>query len=217
MPFRFPVVYPILDASFIPSPIASPDRLAFLKRLGSSLADAGVTLLEYRNKTGTDAELIADARILRMSMPAGKVKLILDDRCDLVDATEFDGVHVDAGDISPIEARKLLGSGRIVGTFGGSGSLLPGILEEPVDYLAIGPVFPTTTKQTSKAPIGIEGVRHLREQAGADAVLVAAAGITLETAAAVLEAGASTLAVAAAIFRAPDPAEEFRRWMQTLA
>ena len=150
-------------------------------------------------------------------MPGPNIKLILDDRADLVEQTGFDGVHVDAGDMSADEARKLLGPNRIVGTFGGSDSFLPGILDAPADYLAIGPVYPTTTKQTSKAPIGPEGVRRLREQAGPEKILTAAAGITLETAPAVLAAGASAVAVAAAIFRAPDPAAEFRRWLAELS
>ena len=135
---------------------------------------------------------------------------------DLVERAGFDGVHVDAGDATPAEARRLLGPGRIVGTFGGSEALVPGILAEPVDYLSIGPVFPTITKQTSKAPIGVEGVRKLREQAGADAVLVAVGGVTLETAPAVLPAGASLVAVAGAIFRRVDPAGEFRRLVNAL-
>jgi thiamine-phosphate pyrophosphorylase len=208
----FPKIYPILDSSVIPA----ANRAEFLRRLGGSLAQAGVTLLEYRNKNGADAELLADARVLRFAMPAGQVKLILDDRADLVEAAGFDGVHVDAGDLSPSEARRLLGKHRIIGTFGGSDSLLPGILNEPADYFAIGPVYPTTTKQTDKSPIGTEGVRKLREQAGADAVLVAAAGITLKTAPLVLAAGANSMAVSAAIFRASDPGAEFRRWLQEL-
>jgi thiamine-phosphate pyrophosphorylase len=130
---------------------------------------------------------------------------------------KFDGVHVDAGDATPAEARRLLGPERIIGTFGGSDALLPGILAAPVDYLAVGPVYATTTKQTSKPPIGPEGVRKLREQAGPDVVLTAAAGITLATAPMVLAAGASAVAVSAAIFRATDPAAEFRRWMQELS
>ena len=207
-----PKVYPILDSSIIPS----TGRAGFLRSLGASLADAGVSLLEYRNKLGTDAELLADAAVLRAVLPAGKVKLILDDRVDLVEAAGFDGVHVDAGDMSPAEARRLLGADRIVGTFGGSDSLLPGILSAPADYLAIGPVYATTTKQTDKQPIGPEGVRRLREQAGPGAKLVAAAGITLATAALVLAAGADTVAVSAAIFRSEDPAAEFRLWLASL-
>jgi thiamine-phosphate pyrophosphorylase len=216
MPFAFPKIYPILDASVIPA----SGRGEFLRRLGSSLADAGVTVLEYRNKVGSDAELLADAATLRSALPSGQVKLILDDRADLVDPTGFDGVHVDAGDISAAEARLLLGPDRIVGTFGGpvdgTDVLLPGILAQPADYLAIGPVFPTTTKQTAKAPIGPEGVKRLREEAGPNPILVAAAGITLVTAAAVLAAGANTVAVSAAIFRTADPAAEFRRWLKEI-
>jgi thiamine-phosphate pyrophosphorylase len=207
-----PRIYPILDSSRI----SRNGREEFLRRLALSLADAGVTLLEYRNKSGTDAELLTDAEILRSSLPAGQVKLILDDRADLVERVGFDGVHVDAGDVSVLEARQLLGPGRIIGTFGGSDSLVPGVLNEPADYFSIGPVFATTTKQTDKAPIGVRGVRKLREEAGPDAVLVAAAGITLETAREVLAAGANTVAVAAALFSAADPAAEFVRWLRKL-
>jgi len=213
MSFAFPLVYPILDSSVIPN----TRRTMFLQRLAASLVDAGVTLLEYRNKTGADAELLADCDLLRTAMPAKNTKLILDDRADLVEQTGFDGVHVDAGDVAPTDARRLLGPNRIIGTFGGCDALLQGILSQPVDYFAIGPVFPTTTKQTAKPPIGAKGVSKLRAQAGPDAVLVAAAGITLATAPAVLAAGANTVAVSAAIFRAPDPAAEFRRWLQQLS
>jgi thiamine-phosphate pyrophosphorylase len=149
-------------------------------------------------------------------MPTGQVKLILDDRADLVEQAGFDGVHVDAGDVSAEEARRLVGPDRIVGTFGGSDSFLPGILEAPADYFAVGPVYTTTTKQTDKAPIGADGVRRLRIQAGPNVVLTAAAGISLETAPAVLEAGATAVAVSAAIFRTADPAAEFRRWLEHL-
>jgi thiamine-phosphate pyrophosphorylase len=212
MPFSFPKVYPILDAAIIPS----PGRSEFLRRLGGSLAEAGVTLLEYRNKIGSDAEMMADAAVLRAALPCGGVKLILDDRADLVDAIGFDGVHVDAEDVTPAEARRLLGPDRILGTFGGSDALVPGIFAEPVDYLSIGPVFPTKTKQTSKAPIGPDGVRRLRAEAGPSRVLVAVGGITLATAAAVLAAGADVVAVSEAIFYQPDAAAEFRKWVVAL-
>lgn len=212
MAFSFPKIYPILDSAVIPQ----SGRGEFLHRLGSEMTESGVTLLEYRNKTGSEAELLADAAMLRTAMPANKVKLILDDRADLLEQTGFDGVHVDTGDAAPAEARRLVGPERIVGTFGGSEALLPGILNAPADYLSIGPVFVTTTKQTTKTPIGPEGVRRLRQEAGPDAVLVAVGGMTLETVPAVLAAGANTIAVAAAIFRSADPAAEFRRWKAVL-
>lgn len=205
-----PKLYPILDSAIIPS----IGRIEFLSRLGASLAEAGVTFLEYRNKTSSDAEVLADAKALRAAMPTAQ--LILDDRVHLVVQAGFDGVHVDTGDASPVEARERLGPNRIVGTFGGSEALVPGILEQPADYFSIGAVYPTTTKQTTKPPIGPEGVRRLRELAGSDEVLVAVGGITLETAPAVLAAGASILAVSAAIFRGADPAAEARRWIEAL-
>jgi thiamine-phosphate pyrophosphorylase len=210
---QWPRVYPILDASFIPA----TGRAEFLRRLGGSLTEAGVTLLEYRNKTGSEAELLADAAILRVAMPSGQVKLILDDRADLVEKICFDGVHVDAGDMKPAEARKLLGPDRIIGTFGGGAvGMVPGILQAPADYFSIGPVFATRTKQTSSPLIGMEGIRRLRAEAGADPVLVAIGGIKLATAAEAHAAGATLVAIAGALFRQPDPAAEFRRWLAEL-
>ena len=212
MPWSFPKIYPILDASVIPA----EGRKEFLLRLGCSLADAGVTLMEYRNKTGPIMEIIADTAILRASMHGPAIRLILDDRVDLVEITGFDGVHVDAGDLPPAEARRKLSPTHILGTFGGSEALVPGVLEQPADYFSIGPIGPTQTKQTTKPPIGAAGVRRLREQAGPTPILVAAGGVTLDSAPEVLSAGASCIAVSAAIFRTPDPAAEFRRWQQRL-
>jgi thiamine-phosphate pyrophosphorylase len=212
MLWSFPKIYPILDASVIPT----DGRETFLLRLASGLADAGVTLLEYRNKTGTATELIADAAILRAAMSGPEIRLVLDDRVDLVEITGFNGVHVDAGDLSPADARRQLGSHAIVGTFGGSDALVPGVLMQPADYFSIGPVGSTITKQTTTPPIGVEGVKRLREQAGPAPVLVAVGGISLDTAIEVLEAGASTVAVSATIFRTPDPAAEFRRWHESI-
>jgi thiamine-phosphate pyrophosphorylase len=212
MPHSFPRVYPILDASIFPA----TNRAAFLHRLGSELTDAGVTLLEYRNKTGSDAELIEDAEALCAAMPAGKVRLVLDDRVDLIDQLRFDGVHVDAGDASPADARRLLGPHRIVGTFGGSDALVEDILLAPADYLSIGPVYSTRTKKTSKQPIGPEGVKWLRAQAGPGPVLVAVGGITRANAAKVILAGADVVAVSEGIFGQPDPAAEFCAWMAEL-
>lgn len=212
MTWTFPKIYPILDASVVPP----KDRREFLHRLGSELAAAGVTLMEYRNKTGSDAEILSDAAILRAAMPAPAIRLVLDDRVDLIGTAGFDGAHVDAGDLSPAEARAVLGPERIVGTYGGTEALVPGILAQPADYFSIGPVGPTRTKQTTKTPMGVAGVKRLREEAGAGPRLVAVGGVNLENAAAVFAAGASMVAVAGAIFRAPDPAAEFRRWKERI-
>src|SRR5260370_34625900 len=124
-----PRIYPILDAAVIPATA----RADFLRRLGRSLTAAGVVLLEYRNKTGSDSELLLDAAALREALPAGQGKLILDDRVDLGERGAFDGVHVDAGGISPRDARRLLGRGRGIGTFGGGDWLVAGVVGETAD------------------------------------------------------------------------------------
>jgi thiamine-phosphate pyrophosphorylase len=183
------------------------------------MADAGLQMLEYRNKNGTDAQVVADAKLLRATMP--DVKLIMDDRVDVALAAGFDGVHVDAGDLPVADARRLLdldrgASAAVVGTSAGNEAQLGEALASGADYIAFGPIFPTNTKQTSATPIGIEGVRRFRQVAGDGPLLVAAAGITLETASVILDAGASAVAVSEAIFRRGDPAAEFRRWMKAL-
>jgi thiamine-phosphate pyrophosphorylase len=211
MAWTFPKIYPILDSSFLPT----DGRAEFLRRLGGELAAAGVTLIEYRNKTGALDELIADATVLRAAMPGPNIRLVLDDRADLVAQLGFDGAHVDDGDLTPADARKLLGPHRIVGTYGGTEALLPGILDQPADYFSIGPIGPTRIKQTTKPQIGVAGLRKMRGEAGPAPRLVAVGGVNLSNAVELLAAGASMLAVAGAIFRAPNPAAEFRRW-QTL-
>ncbi|MGA8740456.1 MAG: thiamine phosphate synthase [Terracidiphilus sp.] len=208
MVFRYPRVYPILDASILPL----TGRPQFLGKLGNALTKAGVRLLEFRNKISSTADLMKEAAALREAMPRDKVKLILDDREDLVLDVGFDGVHLDSGDVAASEARWLLGPERIIGAFGGSEAILPEVFTEPANYFAIGPVFETRTKQTTKKPIGVEGVRKLREEAGFGVVLSAAGGITFETAQAVLDAGVNMVAVSEAIFHTSDPAAEFRRW-----
>jgi thiamine-phosphate pyrophosphorylase len=131
-------------------------------------------------------------------------------------AAAFDGVHVDAGDIPPPDARLLMGSGAIIGTSASDEPQLTAALSSGVDYVAFGPVFPTSTKQTSAPPIGIEGVRRFRALAGAGPKLVAAAGITLESAPAILRAGADCLAVSSAIFAKEDPSSVLRKWLDLL-
>lgn len=210
MGISLPKVYPILDSAIVPT----VGRVGFLDRLAQSLADAGVWVMEYRNKPDSDAQVLEDARVLRAAMPWAA--LILDDRVDVAMAAGFDGVHVDAGDLPPLDARSLMGAEATIGTSAGSEAQLSEALASGADYIAFGPVFPTTTKQTSAAPIGIDGVRRFRAQAGAGPLLVAAAGITLETAPEILAAGADCVAVSAAIFRAGDSAAEFRRWMEVL-
>ncbi len=163
----------------------------------SSLS-AGVTLLQYRNKTGDDAEVLADALVLRAAAPVGRCTLILNDYPRLAVAAGFEGVHLGQEDLSPEEARALVGYERMVGVSTHTPEQLAAAERSLADYVAIGPVFATATKENPDPVVGLEGVRRAR--AMTNKPLVAIGGITLENCRAVLDAGADSVAVISAIF-----------------
>lgn len=193
MSFSLPPLYPILDASCFPG----ENRIEFLHRLVSELADAGVTLLQYRNKLGGDAEALADAAAIRQAA-ASRLTLIMNDRADLAVRAGFDGVHVGQEDVSAEIARRLIGANGVVGISTHNYRQLQAADRLPVDYIAIGPVFATTSKLNPDPVVGLAGVREAR--AFIARPLVAIGGITPENAASVLDAGADSVAMISAIF-----------------
>jgi thiamine-phosphate pyrophosphorylase len=199
---NFPPVYPILDAAFLAS---AQDRAAFLRRLVQDLAVAGIGVLQYRNKQGTESEVLADARVMREAAGRGLL-LILNDWPELAVEAGFDGVHVGQADESPAQARAIVGAGRMVGISSHNEAQLRTADREPVDYIAIGPVFATATKADPDPVVGLDGVRLARSLTSK--TLVAIGGITVENAGAVRRAGADSVAVISAIFSPGcDPAK----------
>lgn len=214
MPFTLPSLYPILDASILPP--GRRERDAFLSGLLAELIDSGVTLLQYRNKRGSDVEIVADALAMRAAAPPDRCVLILNDRPDLLAATSFDGVHIGQEDMPPSVARDLIGPGRILGVSTHNPEQLGIADATTADYLAIGPVFSTTTKQNPDPVVGLEGVRLARGLT--QRPLVAIGGITLANCRAVREAGADSVAVISAIFSgAGSPAELARKFLVELS
>jgi thiamine-phosphate pyrophosphorylase len=210
---RFPPLYPILDFACV-FPGGAPDpqsRRSRLRALAAELGAAGVGILQYRNKLDADVLLAQDCVALREAAP--HIQLILNDRPGLVAAVGWDGVHVGQDDLSAADARALLGSKAIVGLSTHTDEQVRLADWEPVDYIAVGPVFRTFSKSDTSPIIGLEGVERAR--ALTDKPLVAIGGITLENAASVYDAGADSLAVISAIFSADrDPrraAEQFLR------
>jgi thiamine-phosphate pyrophosphorylase len=197
-----PLLYPILDAALLPV----EGRESELELLGHSLADAGVTLLQYRNKTGSDQERLKDASLLRRSMP--DARLIMNDRADLAVAAEFDGVHVGQQDMSPTEARAIVGSHRIVGLSTHKEAQFRAAIGQPVDYIAFGPIYPTASKQNPDPATGLEALRRVWSLTALP--LVAIGGITLENAREVLAHGATSVAAIGAVFAQSDPAKAVR-------
>jgi thiamine-phosphate pyrophosphorylase len=116
----------------------------------------------------------------------------------LVEQATFDGVHVGQQDMPPVEARLILGPDRVLGVSTHNSGQVAAVAHAAVDYIAIGPVFATASKRNPGPVVGLEGVRAARQLTPKP--LVAIGGITLQTALAVIEAGADSIAVISAIF-----------------
>jgi thiamine-phosphate pyrophosphorylase len=200
----FPIsrLYPILDASRFPN---AETMLAAAEELRSG----GVRLLEYRNKTGSARVMLEQAKELRRRL-GESLRLVINDRADLCLAANFDGVHVGQHDLSPEGARRLIGPDRLLGVSTHNPEQLRAADGTSADYVAIGPVFATSSKENPDPLVGLEGVRRARELTRKP--LVAIGGITRANARSVLEAGADAVAVISDLLREPrKSAEEFSR------
>jgi thiamine-phosphate pyrophosphorylase len=197
-----PRLYPILDAGLLLRTGLSIESFA------RELRAAGIRFLQYRDKDAADGLLLERAAMLRRIFPASDSCLILNDRVPLVLSAGYDGVHVGQEDLSPASARGMLGSEMIVGvSTHGEGQLLDATVS-PVDYVAIGPVFATSSKQVPDPVVGLDGVRAAR--AITDKPLVAIGGITRANCGAVIEAGADSVAVISDLIQNPGKrVEEF--------
>lgn len=194
----FPVLYPILDVDCaLLSACPSPEgRRPLLGWFVHELAAAGVSLLQYRNKRDPDSIFLDDALAIRAAAPG--LRLILNDRVALVPVAGAFGVHVGQSDMPPAQVRELLGPGAFIGLSTNTPEEVAAADLEPVDSIAIGPVFATTSKSDTDPVVGIEGVRRAR--ALTRKPLVAIGGISLANGPSVLAAGADSLAVISALF-----------------
>jgi thiamine-phosphate pyrophosphorylase len=213
-----PRLYAIVDSSAHES---TQDLVAYAEELVA----AGCTLLQYRNKGGNARVMLEQARALKEHLRChpnvaksatlgwgthGSVRLIMNDRADLCLAAEFDGVHVGQEDLSSESVRRIIGPDRWLGVSTHSPEQLGAADLTSADYLAIGPVFSTSSKERPDPVVGLEGVRRAR--ALTSKPLVAIGGITRANAASVIAAGADSVAVISDLLREPrKSAEEFFR------
>jgi len=197
-----PRLYCILDSSNFPD----TEALCLSAR---ELVLGGASLLQYRNKTGSARQMLQQARELRTCLGTS-VKLIMNDRADLCVAAGFDGVHLGQDDLSPAGARAVIGSSLWLGVSTHNPEQLGAADKTTADYLAIGPVFATSSKANPDPVIGLEGVRRAR--ALTRKPLVAIGGITRGNCRSVVDAGADAVAVISDLLREPrKSAEEFFR------
>jgi thiamine-phosphate pyrophosphorylase len=167
----------------------------------------GVDIVQLRLKEAEDAEIVRAGRAFRDACDRHGALFLLNDRPDLVAACGADGVHVGQDDASPAEARALVGGDRIVGLSTHSREQLEAASREPVDYVAVGPVFATPTKPGRPA-VGLDLVRFAAETVTLP--WFAIGGIDAGNAAAVVAAGGRRLTVVRAIRDAADPAAAAR-------
>lgn len=182
---------------------------------GRSLADLAAsiarsaTLVQLRDKHGSTRAMMEEARALIGVLAPLDIPLLINDRVDVALAAEADGVHIGQDDMSPADARLLLGKTAIIGL---SVKTLEQAREAPLDlldYVAIGGVYGTTSKDQTSAPIGVEGLRAIVQAVRARKAgfpICAIAGINAGNAADVIAAGADGIAVISALSMAPDPA-----------
>ncbi len=182
-----PRLYPILDAGVLLRAGLTIEGFA------RDLREAGIRFLQYRDKDAPDELLLARAALLRSIFPPSDSCLILNDRVPLVLASGYDGVHVGQQDLSPAAARALLGSETLIGVSTHGESQLMFAADSPAGYVAIGPVYATQSKQDPDPVVGLEGVRAARALTAKP--LVAIGGITRANCAAVIAAGADSVAV----------------------
>jgi thiamine-phosphate pyrophosphorylase len=169
---------------------------------------ASATLVQLRDKHSATRAMVEETRAIRTALAASGVPLLVNDRVDVALAAEADGVHIGQDDMAAADARLLLGRTAIIGLSVKTLAQANAAPLEYLDYIAIGAVFATTSKETNGAPIGIAGLRALVQAIrarAADFPICAIAGIDADNAAEVIAEGADGVAVISALSLAADP------------
>jgi thiamine-phosphate pyrophosphorylase len=200
-----PRLYVILDAALITSSE---------KDCAASLAEAGVRLLQYRNKSTSARQYLESSRALAEALRPKRVTFLVNDRPDVAFLAGASGVHVGQDDLDVEQARHVVGSNKLVGVSTHNLEQFECAAASSADYIAVGPVFSTSSKANPDPVVGVDFIRKVRSLT--DKPIVAIGGITLEQAAPVIEAGADSVAVISGILSAPNPAQRARQYLETL-
>jgi thiamine-phosphate pyrophosphorylase len=200
--FELPRIYPIVDAEMLAA------KGVALSSFVQELRDAGITLLQYRDKTGTQEQILHNASVMAEIFKGTDATLVMNDSPEMARLAGWRAVHVGQTDLAIAETRLGLPEG-IVGCSTHSPQQVMEADAADADYIAIGPVFATSTKQNPDPVVGLEGVRLARTLTSRP--LVAIGGITAENAASVIEAGAESVAVIGALFQ---PGATAAQWIE---
>jgi len=186
---RIPQLYPILDAGVLAA------RQISIEQFAGELASAGVSLLQYRDKVASPQTVLANLQRIRSAAPG--ISLLLNDRPDLARIGKCAGVHVGQTDLHPDDARRIVGVGKLIGVSTHTFGQFEAAVATEADYMAIGPIYATSTKQNPDPVTGLELLGQVRKLTRKP--IVAIGGITPERAQEVLDAGADSIAVISAL------------------
>jgi thiamine-phosphate pyrophosphorylase len=206
MNFSLPRLYPITDTHL--SGRSHADEI-------EALAAGGATLIQLRDKDASPRELYDSAlAALQVARRLG-VLLIINDRVDVAIAVGADGVHLGQDDLPPERVRTLMGPDRLIGfsTHTLEQALAADVL--PIDYIAIGPVFRTSTKEKPDPVVDLEVLGEIKRCVSKP--LVAIGGITLERARLMIDAGADSVAVISDLYSTGDPTTRTREFLGRLS
>jgi len=204
----FPRLYAVLDAG-----VAAARGWDVLDLAGAFL-DGGARLIQLRAKSSDlRTVLTLTESLVRLAEPA-QAQIIVNDRADVARLAGASGVHVGQEDLEPADARAIVGDSGLVGLSTHTPDQVEAAARAPIDYVAIGPVFETLTKDTGYSAVGLDRVRRVAEHSRWP--VVAIGGITLETAPEVIAAGASAVAVVSDLVATGDPAGRVREYLQCL-
>ena len=179
--------------------------------------DGGARLLQVRAKTTASRSFLDDViHIVQRAEPYGAA-VIVNDRADIATLAGAHGVHVGQDDLTPADVRTLVGDAALVGLSTHTIEQLHAARNEPVNYVAIGPVFGTNTKDTGYSSVGLAMVRAAAEAVRGVAPVVAIGGISLESAPDVIAAGATSVAVITDLLVGNDPAARVRAYQARFA
>jgi thiamine-phosphate pyrophosphorylase len=191
-----------------------------LPAFASACLDGGARFLQVRAKLGNARVFLeaTDAIVRRAGLDRALV--VVNDRADIARLAGAGGVHVGQEDLSPALVRTIVGSEAVVGLSTHTADQLAAALDQPVSYVASGPVFGTSTKATGYEPIGLAEVKRAARQIEASRArglpLVAIGGITLDNARSVIEAGAQAVAVISDLVATADPADRVAQFLRVL-
>ncbi len=198
MKFELPKIYPITDTA-----LSGFSHVEQVKRLIAG----GAAIIQLRDKSASALEFYRSAAEVLKIARKSNVRIIINDRVDIALALKADGVHLGQDDLPANKAREILGPDAVIGVSAHTAGQARAAIESPVNYIAIGPIFPTSTKKNAEKTVGLDGLKAVRDTIG-NMPLVAIGGISKSNVSDVLANGADSAAIISDLYNDPENISE---------